>query len=247
MSTLQDKVALITGAGGGIGRALVTAFEEAGARVVAVDLSANNSAEYSIAADVSDESEVENLIAQTIEKFGALDILVNNAAVLAPTAPVEQTSLEEFENLIAVNLRGSFLLSKYSYPHLKQSRGCILNVSSMAGVHGEKHHAIYAATKGAINALTQSMAVDWGDDGIRVNALCPSSVLTPNVDKMIEALPNASEIIQLRKQINALGFTATPEQIASVAVFLCSPAAAFMTGAIVPVSGGSECGYGLKY
>ena len=247
MSTLQAKVALITGAGGGIGRALVKAFHEAGARVVAVDLAPVDTPEYSIVADVSDESTVKNLIAQTIEKFGALDILVNNAAVLTPTAPVEQTSLDEFEKLVAVNLRGAFLLSKYSYPHLRDSRGCILNVSSMAGVHGEKHHAIYAATKGAINALTQSMAVDWGDDGIRVNALCPSSVLTPNVDKMIEALPNAHEIIELRKQINALGYTATPEQIASVAVFLCSPAAAFITGAVVPVSGGSECGYGLKY
>ncbi|HVF09238.1 MAG TPA: SDR family oxidoreductase, partial [Abditibacteriaceae bacterium] len=146
-----------------------------------------------------------------------------------------------------VNVRGSFLLCKYSYSHLKQSKGCIINISSMAGVHGEKHHAIYSATKGAINALTQSMAVDYGPHGIRCNAVCPSSVLTPNVNKMIDALPNSEEIVHLRKSINALGYTATPDQIASVALFLASPAAAFMTGAIVPVSGGAECGYGIKY
>ncbi|MEO6908053.1 MAG: SDR family oxidoreductase, partial [Abditibacteriaceae bacterium] len=198
-------------------------------------------------ADVSSEVDAQQLIEHTVKRFGAVDILINNAAVLTPTAAVQNTSLDEFEKLIAVNLRGAFLLCKYAYPHLQQSHGCILNVSSMAGVCGEKEHAIYAATKGAINALTQSMAVDWGSDGIRVNALCPSSVLTPNVDKLIEAAPNAAGIVELRREINALGFTAKPQHIADAALFLCCPQAAFMTGAIVPVSGGSECGYGLKY
>lgn len=248
---LQSKTALITGASGGIGRALVDSFLAAGANVVGSDLSEGEKNEnpnfHFVQSDVSKPEDVENLIAQTIEHFGALDILINNAAVLTPTESVEKTSLEEFDKLISVNLRGTFLLCKAAFPHLKKSKGCILNISSMAGVHGEKQHAIYSATKGAINALTQSMAVDWGAHGIRCNALCPSSVLTPNVDKMIEALPNASEIIALRKSINALGFTATPHHIAAAAVFLCSPQAAFMTGAIVPVSGGSECGYGVKY
>lgn len=251
MQTLNDKVALITGASGGIGRALVQAFLEAGARVMASDIENGDlpATEYCryARADVSDESSVQHLIAQTIETFGALDILINNAAVLTPTAPVHETSLEEFEKLVAVNLRGAFLMCKYCYPHLRSTQGCIVNISSMAGVHGEKHHAIYSATKGAISALTQSMAVDYGPDGIRCNAVCPSSVLTPNVDKIIEALPNAQEIVQLRKSINCLGYTAMPGQIASVAVFLASPAAAFMTGALVPVSGGTECGYGIKY
>lgn len=251
MKLLEGKVTLVTGASGGIGGAIVEAFLENGARVVASDVAETNApqTEYSrfLRADVSDEGAVQKLIARTVEAFGALDILVNNAAVLTPTASVENTSLQEFEKLLAVNVRGAFLMCKYAHPHLKQNRGCVLNVSSMAGIHGEKDHAIYAATKGAINALTQSMAIDWGADAIRVNALCPSSVLTPNVNAMIEAAPNAAEIIELRKNINVLGFTATPQQIAAVALFLCSTRAAFMTGAIVPVSGGSECGYGLKY
>jgi len=253
MRSLENKVALITGATGGIGRALVQAFLDAGARVMASDIataeSLQGSPEYSrfVGADVSDEASVQNLIQQTVQTFGALDIVVSNAAVLVPTAPVHETSLDEFDKLVAVNLRGTFLLCKYAYPHLRSTQGCIVNISSMAGVHGEKHHAVYAATKGAINALAQAMAVDYGGDGIRCNAVCPSSVLTPNVDKMIAAAPNAAEIVQLRKSINCLGYTATPVEIAAVAVFLSSPAASFMTGAIVPVSGGSECGYGIKY
>ena len=117
----------------------------------------------------------------------------------------------------------------------------------MAGVHGEKDHAIYAATKGGINALTQSMAIDYGPQGIRCNALCPSSVRTPNAEKVIGALPNAVELRRLIASLNALGRVAAPQEVAAVAVFLVSEAASFITGAIIPASGGSECGYGAKY
>jgi NAD(P)-dependent dehydrogenase (short-subunit alcohol dehydrogenase family) len=172
---------------------------------------------------------------------------VNNAAAIAPCVRLHETTNAEFEKFVAVNLRGLFLCCKHAYPHLKRARGCMVNISSMAGVQGEKSHAVYAATKGAMNALTKAMAIDYGRDGIRVNALCPSSVRTPNTDKLIQAAPNPRAIVKLRKTINHLGYTATPEEIASVAVFLASPAASFMTGAIVPVSGGSECGYGIKY
>lgn len=248
---LQGRSVLVTGACGGIGRALVTAFCAAGARVLATDIVAADEswpgAATFVQADLADEAAVQNLVQAAVATHGALDVLVNNAALLLPMAPVHATSLEEFDRLVAVNLRGAFLCCKYAYPHLRAARGNILNISSMAGVHGEKHHAVYAATKGAINALTQAMAVDYGADGIRCNALCPSSVLTPAVDALIAAQPNAAQIVELRKTINTLGFTATPEHIAAVAVFLASPAAAFITGAIVPVSGGSECGYGIKY
>jgi len=249
MNGLSNKVVLVTGAAGGIGSALVQAFLEAGARVMASDLLTNTLAgnQKFQRADLSDEVEVVQLISATVEAFGALDVLVNNAAVLVPTAPVHETSLAEFNKLIDVNVRGTFFCCKHAYKHLRAARGNIINISSMAGVHGEKHHAVYAATKGAVNALTQAMAVDYGGDGIRCNAICPSSVVTPNVDKMIAALPNSQEIVQLRQSINPLGYVATPQEIAAVAVFLASPAASFMTGAVVPVSGGAECGYGVKY
>jgi len=143
-------------------------------------------------------------------------------------------------------VRGLFVICKFAYPHLKRSKGCIINMSSMAGVAGEKHHCIYSASKGFMNALTKSLAIDYGREGIRCNAVAPSSVLTPNVDRLIAAEPNAAEIIELRKNINLLGYTSRPEEIASAVVFLASPEASFITGAIIPVSGGTECGYGLK-
>jgi NAD(P)-dependent dehydrogenase (short-subunit alcohol dehydrogenase family) len=256
MKEPNESTVLITGASGGIGAACVQAFAEAGARVVLADVD-ESGREWAdrlgagrgrfIRTDVSDPASVENLIAQTIAAFGTLDVLVNNAAVLLPNAPVHETTLAEFDALIAVNLRGVFLCCKYAYPHLAQSRGCIINVSSMSGVQGEKGHAVYAATKGALNALTRSMAVDYGPVGIRCNAVCPSSVLTPNTDRIIAARPDADRIVQLRQSINVLGYTATPDQIAAVVVFLAAPAAGFITGALLPVSGGTECGYGVKY
>jgi len=248
MRPLNESVVLVTGAAGGIGRACVEAFVHTGARVVATDVQDSEIVgAHWIRADVSDENSVRDLIEQTVAKFGALDVLVNNAAVLTPTAPLQETSTNEFDKILAVNLRGVFFCLKYAYPHLQKSRGSVVNVSSMAGLFGERDHAIYSATKGALNALTQSAAADWGGDGIRVNAICPSSVTTPNVTEMISQADDPDAIHKLRQSINCLGFVASPEHIASVVTFLASPAATFITGALMPVSGGSECGYGIKY
>src|SRR5687768_9979294 len=170
--------------------------------------------------DLADERSVRSLIVHTADRFGSLDVLVNNAAVLTPMAAVQDTSVEEFDRIVAVNFRGTYLCCRFAYPHLARGRGCVVNVSSMSGVHGEKSHAIYAATKGAINALTQSMAIDWGADGIRANAVCPSSVLTPKTDEMISAAPDPAAVVELRKKINHLGYTAEPREVASVILFL---------------------------
>lgn len=255
MSELPDNVILITGASGGIGRACVEAFTAAGARVVMTDIDPAGrdlAAELGearcrfVEADVTDEEHVHRIIGTAVEVFGGLDVLVNNAACCSVDEPVHTTSQADFDRLISVNVKGPFMLCKHAYPHLCERSGCIVNVSSMAGVQGERHHAVYAATKGALNSMTKSMAVDYGADGIRCNAVCPSSVLTPNLDQLIAELPNSEEMIEFRNAINLLGYTATPDQVASVVVFLAAPAAAFMTGAIVPVSGGSECGYGVR-
>lgn len=255
MKPLDESVVLITGGLGGIGMACVAAFLDAGSRVVATDTT-SAAKEYPPAfktdryrflpTDIRDESAVEELVADAVRAFGSLDTLINNAAIFKPMSPVHKTTAAEFDALIAVNLRGLFFCCKHAYPHLRESKGSIINVSSMAGVQGEKSHAVYCATKGAINSLTKAMAVDYGPEGVRCNAICPSSVLTPNTDKLVNESPNPAKVIEKRKQITLLGYTATPEEIASVAVFLASPAASFITGAIMPVSGGSECGYGLK-
>lgn len=256
---LDSPVVLITGASGGIGSACAEAFARQSARLSLVDLHAPSarlmnrlgkvarSRPAFFSADIADEAAVVRIFADVISEFGRLDVLVNNAAVLVPTQPVEKTSLAELERLLAVNVRGSFLCCKHAYAHLKQTRGCVVNVSSMAGICGERMHAAYSMTKGAINALTQSMAVDWGSVGIRCNAVCPSAVSTPNADRAIAASDKGKKLLELRRRIGHLDYAARPQQIASVVLFLASPAAAYMTGALVPVSGGSECGYGLKY
>ena len=256
MNSLEDKTVIVTGASGGIGLACVDAFLDAGARVMMADVDPSGSRRADQAGadrcrftrtDVSDDDAVRRLIDQTVGVFGSLDVLVNNAAVLSPCAPVHQTTLEEFDALVSVNLRGLFLCSKHAVPHLKRTRGSIVNMSSMAGVIGEKNHAVYSATKGAINALTRSMAIDYGPDRVRVNAICPSCVATPSSERAIAESPDADAIRRMRPQMTHLGFVAEPEHVASVAVFLASDAALYMTGAIVPVSGGSECGCGLKF
>ncbi len=252
----RQPVVIITGASGGIGMACVRAFANGGYRVAMADIDdsgATLAGEYGshrcrfYRADMAEETDIRKLIESTVEHFGALHVLINNAGYGLPNSVVHETTTEELDRVIAINLRGTFLASKYAYPHLFASRGCIVNMSSMAGVHGEKHHAAYASTKGGINALTCALAIDYGRQGIRCNAICPSSVLTPKVDGVIAAQANAADIVELRKNINLLGYTATPDEIASVCVFLASSAASFITGALIPVSGGTECGYGVKY
>lgn len=255
MRGLDGATALITGASGGIGKACVRAFLDQGSKVVMSGTDATRLRQVAellsercafVPADLRDPDAPERLVRETVERFGALDVLVNNAAVIPPMKSVDEATLEEFELLMSVNLRAVFLLCKHAYPHLRKSKGCIVNMSSMSGILGERHHAIYCAMKGGVHGLTKAMAIDWGADGIRSNALCPSSVITPRTDEMIAQSSYPEAIVEYRRNINHLGYTASAEEIASVAVFLASPAASFITGAIIPVSGGAECGYGSK-
>ena len=256
METLKGASVIVTGASGGIGRATVEAFLAEGARVImgihqdegCKDLLEKWGPERvrTVRADLSKEEEISGLIEAAVKAFGGLDVLVNNGACLYPLKAMHEHTHEEFERLIAVNIRGLWLTCKYAYPHLRKSKGTIVSVSSMAGLTGEQSHCIYSACKGFMNSLTKAMAIDYGREGIRCNAVAPSSVLVPNVDKMIAAQSNAAEIVQMRKDITLVGYTSRPEETANVIVFLASPKASFITGAIIPVSGGSEVGYGIK-
>lgn len=252
MARLSNKIALITGAAAGIGEACARRFIQEGAKVLIGDLDANRiaglAAELGAQAtahvlDVSQEESFAAAIAFAVRQWDRLDILVNNAGIALPALPVQTTSNADFDRLINVNLRGVFHGCKLAYPHLRASRGCVLNISSMAGVTGQERHAVYAATKGAINALTRSAAVDWGKEGIRINALCPAGVWTDTLRQWCATQPNQHEIEDYLNRIHALNYCPGPEEIASVAAFLCSDDAKFVTGAIMPVSGGSECGY----
>ncbi len=253
-SRLESKVAIVTGGAKGLGAAIVARFVAEGATVMVGDLHfehAQQCAEqFGVQAfpqqlDVADEASFGTAIERAIGNWSRLDILVNNAGIAVPAAPAHTTTNEQFQHLIDVNLRGVWLGCKLAYPHLKSSQGCVLNISSMAGVSGQANHAVYAATKGAINALTKSTAVDWGPDRIRINALCPAGIWTDALRQWSRSQPDPDDIETYLNRIHSLGYCPQPEEIASVAAFLCSDEARFMTGAIVPVSGGSECGYKL--
>lgn len=251
---LHNKVALVTGGAAGIGAAIVRRFIAEGARVMVGDRDQPRGdalcRELGASAvfqglDVTDAASFAEAIQEGVKRWGRLDILVNNAGIALPAATLQDTNLDQFEQLVDVNLRSVFLGCKLAYPHLKASRGCVLNISSMAGVSGQERHAVYGATKGAINALTKCAAVDWGRDGIRINALCPAGVWTDTLRVWMKAQPDAAGIETYLQQIHALGYCPEPEEMASVAAFLCSDEARFVTGCLMPVSGGSECGYNV--
>lgn len=253
-SRLQNKIAIITGGAAGIGEACVRRFAAEGAKVLIGDI--NRVRGESLATelkpsavyhhvDVSDEPSFAAAIAEAVQLWGQLDILVNNAGVALPAKPVQTTTSEEFDRLIGVNLKSVFFGSRLAYPHLQKTRGCILNISSMAGITGQNDHAVYGATKGGINALTKCMAADWGKERIRVNALCPTGVWTETLREWMKEQAAPEAIEGYLKRIHSLDYCPEPDEVASVAAFLCSDDARFVTGCLMPVSGGSECGYKL--
>ncbi|MEM1210911.1 MAG: SDR family oxidoreductase [Planctomycetota bacterium] len=249
---LDNKRAVVTGGSTGIGRAIAEELIRRGAKVMIASRreSLTRQTAEEIGADwcVVDTSRSEMICAMidnAVSALGGLDILVNNAALASPSLPVQDTEEEDFDKLASTNLKGYFMGMKYAYPHLKTTQGCVLNISSMAGVTGQTLHAAYGATKGGINALTKCAAADWGPDRVRVNALCPTGVWTDALRTWCEEQPDKGEIERYLDRIHALGYCPDAEPIATAAAFLCSDDARFMTGAIVPVSGGSECGYKL--
>jgi meso-butanediol dehydrogenase / (S,S)-butanediol dehydrogenase / diacetyl reductase len=250
---LKGKVALVTGGACGLGKGIAQRFIAEGASVCIGDIDERHgqllAAELGPSAhflhlDVSKESSFANAISNTASRWGKLDILVNNAGVVVPAVPVQQTSMEDFDRLINVNLRGVFLGCKYAYPHFLKTKGCVLNISSLVGVVGEKNHAVYGGTKGAINSLTICTAADWRTEGLRINALCPSDVWTDALKDWIHNQADSS-LIRHYDEMRSKGFCAEPQEIGQIAAFLCSDDARFINGAVINASFGVECGYQL--
>ena len=244
---LQDKVALITGAGSGIGQAMAILFAKEGARVVIADREPNGGKEtlatihqnqgeaLFIESDVSNASHVKQMVQAAVTNYSRLDILVNNAGVLL-TGTVVDLDENDWNRLMAVNLTGVFLCSKYAIPlMIAQGGGVILNIASTAGLGSGYHRAAYSASKGGMIALTRSMALDHLANGIRVNCLCPGPVDTP----MLRRSTTPAGVDEICKT-NPLGRLANPMEIASVALCLVSDAASYVTGAVWTVDGG-EC------
>jgi NAD(P)-dependent dehydrogenase (short-subunit alcohol dehydrogenase family) len=255
MVELNNRAVIVTGAANGIGRAMARAFASAGANVVVADVLAQDGRRTAgeigeeggsaifVEADVSQAQDASRLVEEAVGRFGGLDVLVNNAGVGGSRLPVDELEPEDFDRVIAVNLRGTFLCAKYAIPHLLDGRrGCIINTASTYGVIAAPLSVAYCASKAAIINLTRQMAIDYGPRGLRVNAICPGYIdtglgrrgptLTP------EQYAEANLVRETAAALQPLGRQGSPEEVAQAAVFLASDGASFITGATLPVDGG---------
>jgi len=244
---LDGKVAVITGASKGIGEAIAHALGQAGASVVissrkqeALEATASRLRESgvhvkAIAANTGNMEDLQRLTDQTIEHFGGIDIIVNNAATNPVFGPVEQTDSPAFDKIMAVNVKGPFELAKYALPSM-QSRGggSIINISSIGGISPEPFLGIYSVSKSALVMLTKVMAKEWGHHGIRANVICPGLIKT----KFSQALWGNEQLLKHVLQQLPAGRIGTVEEIAGLALFLASGAASYCTGAVFNADGG---------
>lgn len=252
---LRNKVAVITGGASGIGEASSVLFAFEGAKVVIADIQeqkANHLAHLiknkggeasAVRCDVSDEEQVRSLVGQTVSLYGKIDVLFNNAGTILPK-PLEEVEAAEWDRLFQINVKSMYLTIKETGAHLRKTKGCVINMASMSGLDGQRNNAAYSATKGAVIALTKATAIDYAPHGVRINAICPAGVTTPLLEQWFEQQKNPEMIRKEQDLSHMLGRTATPEEIARVALFLASEDASFMTGTAVPVEGGATLGYG---
>ncbi len=255
---LQDKIVILTGGTSGIGRASVYLFCREGAKVVigarnevagaeiteAVRQDGRGEALF-VKTDVSDPAQVENLVKQTVDRYGRVDILYGNSGVLlSGTAP--DTTLDAWRKTIDVNVGGNFYLAKYGIPELiKSGGGNIILTGSELGTVGASEMVAYCASKGAIVNMTRALAIDCAPHGIRVNCLAPGPVATPMLDVMFEQAEDPDELEKAQTEPVLLKRFGTPEEMANVALFLATEASSYITGAIIVADGGATAWYGM--
>ncbi|HXK32468.1 MAG TPA: SDR family NAD(P)-dependent oxidoreductase [Dehalococcoidia bacterium] len=248
MPDLANKVAIVTGAASGIGRATAELFAANGAAVVVADVSADAGQRVAdeIAArdqpamfvhcDVARDEHVEALVHAALAHFGRVDVLFNNAGIEGEVAPTATASLENWHRVIAINLTGTFLGTKYGVEAmLRTGGGSIINNASVAGLVGFPGMPAYCASKGGVVQLTRAAALEYAARGIRINCLCPGVISTPMVERVTHADPRAEREITASEPLGRMG---RPEEVAELALFLASDRSSFITGAIIPVDGG---------
>lgn len=248
MDGLRDRIVLITGASSGIGKATARAFAREGSTTVLADLDEDQgkaaAAECEregapssfIPCDVSDEASVQRLVGEIVSRFGRLDVAFNNAGIEGELGPSAQCSTENFDRIMAVNLRGTFLCLREELRQMtsQESGGAIVNCASIAGLIGFPGIPAYTASKHGVVGLTRNAALEYAKAGIRVNAICPGAIETPMLDRlMMGGVPR--ETIVETEPVGRLG---TPDEIAASVVWLCSPAASFVTGQAIAADGG---------
>jgi meso-butanediol dehydrogenase / (S,S)-butanediol dehydrogenase / diacetyl reductase len=250
--SLEGKVILLTGGASGIGRECAIAYSREGATVAILDRNyedanevaqglGNRSTAYR--ADVSKGADIEKAITAALKEFGSLDAVHNNAGIVGPSCPLHETTEEQWDDLLRTNLKSVYWTTKYAFEALVKSKGSILNTASMVGLLGQTDHAAYVATKGGMISLIKAMAADYAKYQIRVNAVCPAGAWTPMLEQWAAEQPNPEVIRQYLDHIHLLGYCPRGDVIADAAAFLLSSKARFITGCILPVSGGAELGY----
>lgn len=254
MATLTGKVALITGGARGIGFGCSQVLAAAGAAVAIIDVdnAAASAAVREIVqtgataeafiADVSQSAAVEQVVATVIERFGQIDILINNAGTHDGKS-LEQATEADWDRILTTNLKSVYLMTRATLPYLKQTQGTIIQMSSMVGLVGQANAAAYAASKGGIIALTKNLALDLAGYGIRVNCICPGWVDTPLVHDWFALQTDEKAARAHVAAIHPLGRIAAPAEIGAAALFLASAQSSFVTGVILPVEGGVTLGY----
>ncbi len=243
---LEGKVAIITGGSRGIGFAISKLFSEEGAKIVITSQNPKNVKEaqekipgsLGIVADVRKTGDVENVIKKTVEKFGKIDILVNNAGIFPRVRKLHEIPEEEWNDVLDVNLSGPFRFAKAAIPYLVKNGGCIINISSDAGLKAYQgfNADAYSASKAGLNLLTQSWALQYAKEKIRVNCICPGVVDTDMTAPFVKT-PKEREFMDAEHPIGRMG---TPGDIAKAALYLASDDASWTTGAIIPVDGGES-------
>ena len=249
---LAGKVALVTGAGAGIGAAIAARFAAEGAAVALVDvdlasararvreIARNGGRALALRGDVAREADARRTVRATVRTFGALHVLVNNAGVNVMTT-VERATARDFERCIGIDLKGVWLFSKHALPHLRRAGGgSIVNVASMHAFRTVPRAFPYAAAKGGVVALTKSLALDAGPDGVRVNAICPGTIATGGLAGWFAAQRDPAAARQRYLAAIPVGRVGTPADVAALALFLASDESGFVSGAAIPIDGGRD-------
>jgi len=252
LALLAGKIIFVTGGASGIGRECALAYAREGAHVVVADTQHDNAKEtiaelqipgLAVYCDLSEGASVEAAIQKAVSEFSGIDAIHNNAGIASPSKALHETTEAEWEQLHRVNVKSVYWTTRFGLKLLAARRGSILNTASMVGLIGQSNHAAYVSTKGAVIALTKAMALDYAPLGIRVNALCPAAVWTPLLRQWVKEQPDPAGVEDYLKEIHALGYCPEADVIADAATFLLSEKARFITGCILPVSGGAELGY----